>query len=54
VRYQRDCCTDGGGPDITYTDTFWRSFVRIALFDEFVAPPTGLRAQRQRFHAVAL
>jgi hypothetical protein len=38
--------TDGGGPDTTYTDTVLaRNFVRIALFDEFVATPTGLRAQ---------
>lgn len=38
--------TDGGGPDTTFTDTVLaRNFVRIALFDEFVATPTGLRAQ---------
>lgn len=38
--------TDGGGPDTTFTDTILaRNFVRIALFDEFVATPTGLRAQ---------
>lgn len=38
--------TDGGGPDTTFTDTMLaRNFVRIALFDEFVATPTGLRAQ---------
>ena len=38
--------TDGGGPDTTFTDTVLaRNFVRIALFDEFVVTPTGLRAQ---------
>lgn len=38
--------TDGGGPDTMFTDTVLaRNFVRIALFDEFVATPTGLRAQ---------
>lgn len=38
--------TDGGGPDTTFTDTILaRNFVRIALFDEFVSTPTGLRAQ---------
>ena len=38
--------TDGGGPDTTFTDTVLaRNFVRIALFDEFVSTPTGLRAQ---------
>jgi len=38
--------TDGGGPDTTFTDTILaRNFVRIALFDEFVNTPTGLRAQ---------
>ena len=38
--------TDGGGPDTTFTDTVLaRNFVRIALFDEFVTTPTGLRAQ---------
>ena len=38
--------TDGGGPDTTFTDTVLaRNFVRIALFDEFVNTPTGLRAQ---------
>ena len=38
--------TDGGGPDTTFTDTVLaRNFVQIALFDEFVATPTGLRAQ---------
>lgn len=38
--------TDGGGPDTAFTDTILaRNFVRIALFDEFVATPTGLRAQ---------
>ncbi|MEN8840876.1 MAG: DUF2927 domain-containing protein [Octadecabacter sp.] len=38
--------TDGGGPDTTFTDTVLaRNFVRIALFDEFVMTPTGLRAQ---------
>ena len=38
--------TDGGGPDTTFTDTVLaRNFVRIALFDEFVATPTGLQAQ---------
>ncbi|MCF2869980.1 DUF2927 domain-containing protein [Octadecabacter sp. G9-8] len=38
--------TDGGGPDTTFTDTVLaRNFVRIALFDEFIATPTGLRAQ---------
>lgn len=38
--------TDGGGPDTMFTDTILaRNFVRIALFDEFVATPTGLRAQ---------
>lgn len=38
--------TDGGGPDVAFTDTMLaRNFVRIALFDEFVATPTGLRAQ---------
>ncbi len=38
--------TDGGGPDTTFTDTMLaRNFVRIALFDEFVMTPTGLRAQ---------
>ena len=38
--------TDGGGPDTTFTDTILaRNFVRIALFDEFVFTPTGLRAQ---------
>ncbi len=38
--------TDGGGPDTQFTDTVLaRNFVRIALFDEFIATPTGLRAQ---------
>jgi hypothetical protein len=38
--------TDGGGPDTTFTDTMLaRNFVRIALFDEFVMTPSGLRAQ---------
>lgn len=38
--------TDGGGPDTAFTDTILaRNFVRIALFDEFVVTPTGLRAQ---------
>jgi len=38
--------TDGGGPDTGFTDTILaRNFVRIALFDEFIATPTGLRAQ---------
>jgi len=38
--------TDGGGPDTMFTDTVLaRNFVQIALFDEFVATPTGLRAQ---------
>ncbi len=38
--------TDGGGPDTTFTNTILaRNFVRIALFDEFIATPTGLRAQ---------
>lgn len=38
--------TDGGGPDTMFTDTILaRNFVRIALFDEFIATPTGLRAQ---------
>lgn len=38
--------TDGGGPDTAFTDTMLaRNFVRIALFDEFVSTPTGLRAQ---------
>jgi len=38
--------TDGGGPDTMFTDTILaRNFVRIALFDEFVTTPTGLRAQ---------
>lgn len=38
--------TDGGGPDTMFTDTILaRNFVRIALFDEFVSTPTGLRAQ---------
>lgn len=38
--------TDGGGPDVAFTDTMLaRNFVRIALFDEFVSTPTGLRAQ---------
>ncbi len=37
---------DGGGPDTTFTDTILaRNFVRIALFDEYVATETGLRAQ---------
>ena len=37
--------TDGGGPDTTFTNiTLARNFVQIALFDEFVATPTGLRA----------
>lgn len=39
--------TDGGGPDTQFTDTMLaRNFVRIALFDEFIATPTGLRAQQ--------
>ena len=38
--------TDGGGPDTLFTDTMLaRNFVRIALFDEYVVTPTGLRAQ---------
>jgi hypothetical protein len=38
--------TDGGGPDTTFTDTILaRNFVRIALFDEYVATAQGLRAQ---------
>ncbi|SLN23026.1 DUF2927 domain-containing protein [Pseudooctadecabacter jejudonensis] len=38
--------TDGGGPDTAFTDTvLGRNFVRIALFDEFVATPTGLEAR---------
>jgi len=38
--------TDGGGPDTMFTDTaLARNFVQIALFDEFVVTPTGLRAQ---------
>ena len=38
--------TDGGGPDTAFTDTaLARNFVQIALFDEFVVTPTGLRAQ---------
>lgn len=38
--------TDGGGPDTVFTDTLLaRNFVRIALFDEFVSTPSGLRAQ---------
>ena len=38
--------TDGGGPDTMFTDTVLaRNFVQIALFDEFVATPTGLRAE---------
>lgn len=38
--------TDGGGPDTTFTDTVLaRNFVRIALFDEYVATAQGLRAQ---------
>jgi len=37
---------DGGGPDTTFTDTaLARNFVRIALFDEFVATETGLEAR---------
>lgn len=51
-RVQNDLLThgllrmDGGGPDTVFTDTILaRNFVRIALFDEFVATPTGLRAQ---------
>ncbi|WP_375280389.1 DUF2927 domain-containing protein [Pseudooctadecabacter sp.] len=38
--------TDGGGPDTTFTDTMLaRNFVRIALFDEFVATDQGLEAR---------
>ena len=38
--------TDGGGPDTTFTNTILaRNFIKIALFDEFIATPTGLRAQ---------
>lgn len=38
--------TDGGGPETTFTDTVLaRNFEQIALFDEFVNTPTGLRAQ---------
>lgn len=39
--------TDGGGPDTVFTDTMLaRNFVRIALFDEHIATPTGLRSQQ--------
>lgn len=39
--------TDGGGPDTAFTDTILaRNFVRIALFDEYIATPTGMRAQQ--------
>lgn len=38
--------TDGGGPDTAFTDTILaRNFVRIALFDEYIATDQGLRAQ---------
>ncbi|WP_377507426.1 DUF2927 domain-containing protein [Octadecabacter sp. R77987] len=38
--------TDGGGPDTPFTDTMLaRNFVRIALFDEYVADAGGFRAQ---------
>lgn len=38
--------TDGGGPDTAFTDTILaRNFVRIALFDEFVATDQGLEAR---------
>ena len=38
--------TDGGGPDTPFTDTqLARNFVRIALFDEYVAETDGFRAQ---------
>lgn len=38
--------TDGGGPDTPFTDTMLaRNFVRIALFDEYVADGGGFRAQ---------
>ena len=39
--------TDGGGPDTPITDTMLaRNFVRIALFDEYVADGDVLRAQQ--------
>jgi hypothetical protein len=38
--------TDGGGPNTPFTDTqLARNFVRIALFDEYVAETDGFRAQ---------
>lgn len=38
--------TDGGGPDTPFTDTVLaRNFVRIALFDEYVADGDTLRSQ---------
>lgn len=37
---------DGGGPDTPFTDTMLaRNFIRIALFDEYVADGTELRAE---------
>ncbi len=39
--------TDGGGPDTPFTDTMLaRNFIRIALFDEYVADGTVLRPQQ--------